>query len=88
MSIISALVSEIEETRENPDKVMEACSVFLDLAKDSDIVKHDILIQKLEFYGPRGQAANLITNFLSERYQFVQIAQNISSTLKTHVGLL
>ena len=88
MPTLSALVSVTEEIRENHDKGMKVCSVFLDLAKTFDTVKHDILKEKLESYGLRGQAAKLIKSYLSERNQFVQIGQNVSSTLKTHVGVL
>ena len=52
---------------------MNVCSVFLDLAKTFDTVKHDLLIQKIESHGVREQAANLIKSYLSELNQFVQI---------------
>ena len=66
---------------------MKVWSVFLDLAKALVIVKHDILIQTLESYGLRKQAAKLSRSYLSERNQCVKIGQNIWSTLKTHVGV-
>ena len=66
---------------------MSEKNVVLDLAKAFDTVEHDILIQKLESYGLRGQDANLSKSYLSERNQFVQIEQNVSSTLKTDVGV-
>ena len=87
MSTLSLLVSVTEEIRKNIDEGVKICSVFLDLAKAFDTVKHNILIQKLESYGRRRQAAKLLRSYLSERNQFVQIRQTISSTLKTHFGV-
>ena len=87
MSTSSALVSVTKEVGENIHKGMKVCSVFLDLAKAFHTVKHDMLIQKLESYCLRGQAEKSIKSYLSERNQFVQIGQNVSSTLKTHVGV-
>ena len=83
---MTALVSVTEEIRENPVKGMKICSVFLDLAKTFDTVKHEILLENLKSYSPRGQAAKLIESYLSERSQFVQIGQIVSSTVKTHIG--
>ena len=87
LSTISALLSVTEEIRENLDSGLKVFSVFLDLAKAFDTVKHDILIQKLESYGLRGPAAKLIKSYLSERNQFFQNGQNFSGTIKTHVGV-
>ena len=67
MSTLSALVAVTKEIRENLDKVKKICSVFLELAKAFDTVKHDILIWKLESYGLRGQDAKLIKSYLLEK---------------------
>ena len=87
MSAVKAPVSVTKKIRENFDKTIEVCSVFLESPKAFDNVKHDILIQKLESYGLRGQYLKLKKNFLSERNQFVQIGQNFSNILKPHVGV-
>ena len=48
-------------------------AVFIDLKKAFDTVNHVKLIQKLERYGVRGKALLLLTSYLSNRHQFVEI---------------
>ena len=81
------LISITEDITQIVDKSMKVCSVFLDVDRLCNTVKHDILIQKLKSHGLRGQAVKLIRSYLSERNQFVQIRQNVSSTLNIQVSV-
>lgn len=44
--------------------------IFADFRKEFGSTKHDILIGKLQRYGVRGIALDLINNYLSDRFQF------------------
>jgi hypothetical protein len=48
--------------------------MFCDLKKAFDSVNHKVLLSKLQFYGIRGKFHDLITSYLSDRYQRVILA--------------
>ena len=45
---------------------------FLDLAKAFDTIDHEILLDKLYWIGMRGQALDLLSSYLNDRYQRVK----------------
>ena len=47
--------------------------ISIDLEKAFDTVNHDLLIEKLYYYGFRGVSQQLIKSFLSDRHQYVSI---------------
>ena len=57
------------------------CALYLDLTKAFDTVDHGILLSKLERYGVRGIALDLLKSYLSNRYQFTYI-NGIQSSLQ------
>ena len=52
---------------------------MLDLKKAFDTVDHEILLNKLQFYGIRGTINKLICSYLSERRQYVFVHGSRSS---------
>ena len=47
------------------------CCLFLDIAKAFDVLKHDILILKMEKIGIPKKITNLFKSYLSNRFQYI-----------------
>jgi retron-type reverse transcriptase len=82
--VIFELVNGIYHGFENN---MLTDGVFLDLKKAFDTVNHDILIDKMSFYGFRGNDLSWIKSYFSERSQYVEInnVQSSPTTIKCGV---
>ena len=68
-----ALISTTEWIKSYIDKGNFVGGIFIDLQKAFDTVNHDILCEKLMFYGFRGNSYLLIKSFLTNRKQFLSI---------------
>ena len=64
-----ALISITETIRSHIDTGNYVGGVFIDLQKAFDTVNHDILYEKLAYYGFRGNCQLLIKSFLSNHQQ-------------------
>ena len=72
-------------TLKSLEKKQKACCIFLDFAKALDTVNHEILLTKLEYYGVRDIAHELMKSYLSEQLQCVKIRQAVSDLKKYYL---
>ena len=69
------------------DKGDIALSIFIDLSKAFDCLNHQILLKKLCYYGFSNQALNLMTSYLSNRKQFVEVSGISSNQVGINTGV-
>ena len=86
-STIHALLDIVENIRENLDKKTFSCGVFIDLEKAFDTVNHNILLEKLQFYGIHGNNFLWFTSYLSNRKQRVKLDGKTSPYLDISCGV-
>ena len=72
-SVNHALISITERIRNLLDNQNYVCGIFIDLEKAFDTVNHEILCDKLNFYGMHGNINKLIKSYLTNRKQYVSI---------------
>ena len=62
------------------DKKWLVGGIFCDLQKASDCVSHNILLEKMEYYGITGTAHKLMQSYLDNRYQRTKIKDKSLNT--------
>ena len=87
MSTSHALLDLVEEITSSIDAKKISIGVFIDLKKAFYTVNHDLLIDKLEYYGIRGIAQEWLKSYLKDRKQFVQIDECASTLLSVTCGV-
>ena len=70
-STIDAISLLVKDILQSLDKKDYTIGVFCDLSKAFDTINHKILLYKLNRYGIRGNALNLIASYLHDRKQYV-----------------
>ena len=82
-----ALKCVIDQVYDVIDVNKPCLTIFIDLANAFDTVDHKILLEKLNNYGFRGTAPELIEGYLTDRKQVVRIEDTISSELLVTCGV-
>ena len=62
-------------------------NIYFNLSKAFDTLDHSILIDKLEFYGVKGVALDLLKNYLRNRKQYVEFEDAQSDMLNISTGV-
>ena len=73
LSTSHALIYLTDKVQEQLDKGNFSCGIFVDFQKAFDIVDHNMLIQKLNYYGVRGAANVWFSSYFENSTQFVGI---------------
>ena len=64
-----AILTFVEKIKESLDNCNFSIGLFLDFSKAFDTIDHDILLEKLNFYGIRGLCLSWIKSYLTNRTQ-------------------
>lgn len=80
LEFVGRILSSLEKTG-------IAFSLYIDLSKAFDTIAHDILLQKLEFYGIKDNSLSWFTSYLSNRKQFIDFDGILSSHENVTTGV-
>jgi len=86
-STYMALITLVDRISNALDKGESVVGIFLDFSKAFDTVDHDILLNKLQHYGIRGNAHDWFKSYLIGREQYVTFSGTKSDTTKVKCGV-
>ena len=66
-----ALIEMTDYIKMQIDSGNYAVALYIDLKKAFDTVNHDILLEKIKYYGIRGHGNKFFNSYLSSRKQYV-----------------
>ena len=67
LTTADALINSLNHVYDGLNHGEHVANVFVDLRKAFDTINHNILLDKLRFYGVRGSQFNCFTDFLTDR---------------------
>ena len=77
----------VNDLTKQMDTGKDPTNIYIDLSKAFDTLDHSIWLDKLNYYGIRGVANNLLHSYISNRYQYVDFNGSISSTKVVDTGV-
>jgi len=84
---LHAILSITDQIQNAIESNQYCCGVFLDLSKAFDTLDHNILLNKLSYYGIEGIAMSWFISYLRDRQQFVEIGKIKSSVCPILCGV-
>lgn len=78
-----AIDTLVQEVIQRLNGKMKVAGLFLDLSSAFDTVDHEILLNKLEFYGIKHKVLELLKSYLTNRYQYVELKCTENNFVKT-----
>jgi retron-type reverse transcriptase len=82
-----AILDIVNDIQTNMNRNLFACGVCNDLKKAFDTVDHNILLNKLSYYGFRGIVNEWFSSYLKNCTQSTQVGQHISSKANIKCGV-
>ena len=83
----AALLTLTEDWRAELDKRKVIGAVAIDLSKAFDCLPHELLLEKLKFYGVSDNSVALLRSYLSCRYQRVKVGHTFSTWMGVSAGV-
>lgn len=83
-STTTAIYQLVQSILESHDNNIYTLAIFCDLTKAFDCIDHEILLEKLQYYGVRGSTLSLFRSYLKNRKQVVEIIKFSNGTSTTH----
>lgn len=83
----AALLTLTEDWRAELDKRKVIGAVAIDLSKAFDCLSHELLLEKLKFYGVSDNSVALSRSHLSCRYQRVKLGHTFSAWMGVSAGV-
>lgn len=68
-----AIDTMIDDITRRLNEKLKVAGIFLDLSSAFDTIDHDVLINKIHYYGVTDKSLSLLKSYLSNRKQFVEI---------------
>ena len=82
-----AALNLVDELTYKLDRGIIPINIYIDLSKAFDTLVNEILISKLEHYGVKGEAINLIRSYLHQRQQLVEFNGCLSDMRYIETGV-